>query len=192
MLLAELLTQRRLKVVRTCPLQCSKSLHTLMMTRRTLLGALKCAFRDLRRELATIDWTLVIFAVGWAGCRVSRQSSCRTSKIRVVRMCRSQTSFASLASAKQFFRCAAATPVRASWQRVRRRLAVLGAASPATRRSLSAPRSSAFIARQDRHIVWSIYTIRYLHSSDACDICRHKGFLETLVWLESDPQLLGQ
>jgi hypothetical protein len=30
------------------------SLHTLMMTRRTLLGALKCAFRDLRRELATI------------------------------------------------------------------------------------------------------------------------------------------
>lgn len=34
-----------------------------MMTRRTLLGALKCAFRDLRRELATIDWTLVIFAV---------------------------------------------------------------------------------------------------------------------------------
>jgi hypothetical protein len=38
-------------------------LHTLMMTRRTLLGALKCAFRDLRRELATIDWTLVIVAV---------------------------------------------------------------------------------------------------------------------------------
>ena len=30
-------------------------LHTLMMTRRTLLGAPKCAFRDLRRELATID-----------------------------------------------------------------------------------------------------------------------------------------
>ena len=29
------------------------SLHTLIMTRRTLLGALKCAFRDLRRELAT-------------------------------------------------------------------------------------------------------------------------------------------
>jgi hypothetical protein len=38
-------------------------LHTLMMTRRTLLGALKCAFRDLRRELATMDWTFVIFAV---------------------------------------------------------------------------------------------------------------------------------
>lgn len=65
-LLAELLTQRRLKVVRTCPMQCSKSLHTLMMTRRTLLGALKCAFRDLRRELATIALTLVIFAVGLA------------------------------------------------------------------------------------------------------------------------------
>jgi hypothetical protein len=45
--------------------QCSKILHTLMMTRRTLLGALKCAFRDLRRELATIDWTFVIFAVNW-------------------------------------------------------------------------------------------------------------------------------
>jgi hypothetical protein len=30
-------------------------LHTLMMTRRTLLGALKCAFRDLRRELAIWD-----------------------------------------------------------------------------------------------------------------------------------------
>lgn len=37
-----------------------------MMTRRTLLGALKCAFRDLRRELATIALTLVIFAVGLA------------------------------------------------------------------------------------------------------------------------------
>lgn len=73
-LLAELLTQRRLKVVRTCPLHDSKSLHTLMMTRRALLGALKCAFRDLRRELATIDWTLVIFAVELAGWRVSRQS----------------------------------------------------------------------------------------------------------------------
>jgi hypothetical protein len=56
-----------------------------MMTRRTLLGALKCAFRDLRRELATIDWTLVIFAVELAGCRVSRQSSCRDRKIGVVR-----------------------------------------------------------------------------------------------------------
>lgn len=50
------------------------------MTRRTLLGALKCAFRDLRRELATDDWTLVIFAVDVAGCRVSRQSSCRNRK----------------------------------------------------------------------------------------------------------------
>jgi hypothetical protein len=28
--------------------------HTLIMTRRTLLGALKCAFRELRRELDTI------------------------------------------------------------------------------------------------------------------------------------------
>ena len=34
------------------------------MTRRTLLGALKCAFRELRRELDTI---LAIFAAGWAG-----------------------------------------------------------------------------------------------------------------------------
>jgi hypothetical protein len=38
-------------------------LHTLMMTRRTLLGALKCAFRDLRRELASCAWTLAIVAV---------------------------------------------------------------------------------------------------------------------------------
>lgn len=96
-LLAELLTQRRLKVVRTCPLQCSKSLHTLMMTRRTLLGALKCAFRDLRRELATIDWTLVIFAVELAGCRVSRQSSCRKHKIEAVKVGRGLACFASLA-----------------------------------------------------------------------------------------------
>lgn len=34
-----------------------------MMTRRTLLGALKCDFRDLRRELATTAWTLAIVAV---------------------------------------------------------------------------------------------------------------------------------
>lgn len=66
-LLAELLTQWRLKIVRTCPSQCSKSLHTLMMTRRTLLGALKCAFRDLRRELASCAWTLAIVAVKWGG-----------------------------------------------------------------------------------------------------------------------------
>lgn len=36
--------------------------HTLIMTRRTLLGALKCAFRELRRELDTI---LAIAAVIW-------------------------------------------------------------------------------------------------------------------------------
>lgn len=35
-----------------------------MMTRRTLLGALKCAFRDLRRELAICAWTFAIVA-GW-------------------------------------------------------------------------------------------------------------------------------
>ena len=45
--------------------------HTLMMTRRTLLGAPKCAFRDLRRELATTAWTLAIVAVKLACCRVS-------------------------------------------------------------------------------------------------------------------------
>jgi hypothetical protein len=39
------------------------------MTRRTLLGALKCAFRELRRELDTI---LAIFAAGLAGDGVSR------------------------------------------------------------------------------------------------------------------------
>lgn len=41
-----------------------------MMMRRTLLGALKCAFRDLRRELATFAWTLVIVLV------VSRRWCC--------------------------------------------------------------------------------------------------------------------
>lgn len=62
-LLAELLTQWRLKVLEHDPSKMFCNLHTLMMTRRTLLGALKCAFRDLRRELATIDWTLAIVAV---------------------------------------------------------------------------------------------------------------------------------
>lgn len=42
------------------------------MTRRTLLGALKCAFRELRRELDTI---LAIFAAGLAGDGVSRTRS---------------------------------------------------------------------------------------------------------------------
>lgn len=49
--------------VRTCPSMMFCNLHTLMMTRRALLGAEKCAFRDLRRELATSDWTLAIVAV---------------------------------------------------------------------------------------------------------------------------------
>jgi hypothetical protein len=48
--------------VRTCRARILR-LHTLMMTRRTLLGALKCAFRDLRRELASCVWTLAIVAV---------------------------------------------------------------------------------------------------------------------------------
>ena len=91
------------------------------MTRRTLLGALKCAFRDLRRELATIDWTLVIFAVDVAGCRVSRQSSCRNHKIGVVRLCWAER-FASLVSEQEFFRNAdmATWPAHASRQRARR------------------------------------------------------------------------
>jgi hypothetical protein len=59
-LFAKLLTQRRLKMLEQA-IQDVLRLHTLMMTRRTLLGAEKCAFRDLRRELATID--LAIAAV---------------------------------------------------------------------------------------------------------------------------------
>ena len=74
-----------------------------MMTRRTLLGALKCAFRDLRRELATIDWTLVIFAVELAGCRVSRQSSCRDRKNWSCEMCLCWGGFASLAWSEEVF-----------------------------------------------------------------------------------------
>lgn len=44
-----------------------------MMTRRTLLGASKWAFRDLRRELDT-DWLIFVMAEGvwwcWAGVGV--------------------------------------------------------------------------------------------------------------------------
>jgi hypothetical protein len=122
-LLAELLTQRRLKVVRTCLLQCSKTLHTLMMTRRTLLGALKCAFRDLRRELATIALTLVIFAVELAGCRVSRQSSCRDHKIGCCEMCLCWGGFASLARPEKLL-CRAAPVGAAS------RVCIMESASP--------------------------------------------------------------
>jgi hypothetical protein len=60
-LFAELLTQWRLKMLELC-MQAVLRLHTLMMTRRTLLGALKCAFRDLRRELARLDCVLAIVA----------------------------------------------------------------------------------------------------------------------------------
>jgi len=50
-----------------------------MMTRRTLLGALKCAFRDLRRELATCAWTFAIVAGCWV---VGLVGNCRVVAIR--------------------------------------------------------------------------------------------------------------
>lgn len=53
--------------------------HTLMMTRRTLLGAEKCAFRDLRRELATIELLPIVAVI--RDCRVSGEKpSCRDAQ----------------------------------------------------------------------------------------------------------------
>lgn len=53
-----------------------------MTTRRTLLGALKCAFRDLRRELAMDCWTLVIvMVIPSVGVVVSER--CRSWKLCV-------------------------------------------------------------------------------------------------------------
>jgi hypothetical protein len=65
-LLAELLAQRRLRDVRIGPSKraCAGTLTDMIM-RRTLEGALKCAFLDLRRELARAVLTLVMLAAVW-------------------------------------------------------------------------------------------------------------------------------
>jgi hypothetical protein len=75
-LLAELLAQRRLRDVRIRPSRCGcAGTLTDMMMRRTLEGAPKCAFLDLRRELARAVLTLVMLAAVWCVgvSRVSRR-----------------------------------------------------------------------------------------------------------------------
>ena len=61
-------------------------LHTLMMTRRSLLGALKCAFRDLRRELATTACVLAIVDVDLATVKLVEKVRA-DDNIGVARVC---------------------------------------------------------------------------------------------------------
>ena len=89
MLFAELLTQWRLKAVRTHP-PVPMLLHTLMMTRRALLGAPKCAFRDLRRELARDPLTVPMLLYCWRFGGKWKISNPRSANIEVRAVCRHQ------------------------------------------------------------------------------------------------------
>lgn len=53
------------------------------MTRRTLLGALKCAFRELRRELDTI---LAIAAVDWREMGLVEQEGKSVAVVKFLRI----------------------------------------------------------------------------------------------------------